>query len=116
MSVRTEKQHDPTKWRPKRLRPTKLTSFAFGEAMRRAAAYHPDGNTVTTTEFGWQTADGNYRVPECCYELYHEWARPKGLFAGVSIETLGKLAFDVFMEELAVHQRNTQQARTLAQR
>jgi hypothetical protein len=107
---RAVKPRDPSKWRPRRLRPLEAVSRAFGEAVRRRLAYVAWNSGTVYKEL----ADGNYRVPRPIAELYEAWCLPSGPLHGVGIDTAAALGLEVFFEELRAHEARTTAAASAA--
>jgi len=84
---------------PRRLRPVvEGTGWAFGFALKRLGVpVEPRKNDGTSLDVGETGAV--YAVPKCCAELYFARLDSKNALSKLSIETVAKLAADVYFEE-----------------
>lgn len=97
---------------PRRLRPTVVVSTNFALELRNLI-----GRGIPPHDFSIKDVcpsalglnDVEYRVPPCIAELYEEWARPKGALTHLRLDTIARLALDVYIEERrGVQARRTQ--------
>lgn len=97
---------------PQRLRCIECVSTEFGGALRTAMAAAPPSRKQSARGFvdGQSVAKYTgmqYKSPLACVELYREWVHPaddhflkRGSLSHLSLETVARLAVDVFLDEL----------------